>query len=468
MKLLHSNHKIDYELDTKIFNNTIVNKTNDVIMKLVCLPISKKNYDIILEQTKDRLNVYLNINIDNYYNSNLKLDNNLIQILANNFNPTINNFNTNLPTTKTYKFYINDIIKHNNYYLDLSNQKVKKKLDDTDYKNLKINGYIVNGIKKIYFFKTTLEKYKKILVLCLNKRITKNLENVFSKLNVSYNGENTSEKWDCIINFENNTNISNYNYKTHIYVCENINNSNYKDIFKNFLGIDTINYNNYHNIAILNKFIIQNNQCKTIKIRKLSLTKYEKKFKVGLNTKHLESFYSYPGNYIFNKFLSKNEFKNAHGDITRQCSICLDTIELNKLTITDCNHVFCKDCLLKNMHISNKCPLCRQKIKKNSLSFVSKFKYINNKINYINSRLNFNKTLLILTSHYETINNLKVMYRKNGNILISHISKLNFIKDTYNEIILLDNDYEHFGFIIDIYLNNNKHAHITQLSYDVN
>ena len=468
MKLLHSIHKIDYELDTKIINNTILNKTNDVMMKLVCLPTAKKNYDIILEQTKYTLSVYINIYIDNYFNSNIKLDNNLVKLLINNFSPTINNLNTNLPRTKTYKFYINNIIKHNNYYLDLSSQQIKKKLDDTDYTNLKINGYIVNGIKKIYFFKNTLEKYKKILVLCLNKKITKNLENVFSTLNVTYNCKNTSEKWDCIINFDNTDNICHYNYKTHIYVCETINNNNFKDIFKNFLGTDTINYDNYHNISILNKFIIQNNQCKTIKVRKLSLTKYEKKFKVGLNTKHLESFYSYPGNYIYNKFLSKTEFKNIHGDITRQCSICLDNIELNKLTITNCNHVFCKDCLLKNMHISNKCPLCRQKIKKNSLSFVSKFKYTNNKINYINSRLSCNKTILILSSYYDTINNLKKDYCKNKNISISHVSKLNFIKDTYNEIILLDNDYKHFGFIIDIYSNQYKNANITLLSYDVN
>ena len=89
--------------------------------------------------------------------------------------------------------------------------------------------------------------------------------------------------------------------------------------------------------------------------------------------------------------------------------------------MTECNHVFCKDCLLKNMHISNKCPLCRQKIKKNSLSFVSKFKYNNNKINYINTKLNNNKTVLILTSYHETVNNLKVIYSKNKNIFISHI-----------------------------------------------
>ena len=52
-----------------------------------------------------------------------------------------------------------------------------------------------------------------------------------------------------------------------------------KTFLKIFLGNQNVNYDNFHNINILNKFIIQNNQCKTIKIRKLSLTKYEKNLK---------------------------------------------------------------------------------------------------------------------------------------------------------------------------------------------
>ena len=141
----------------------------------------------------------------------------------------------------------------------------------TDYINLKINGYIVNGIKKIYFFKGRLEKYKKILVLCSNKKITKNLENVFHKLNVSYNVlcSDTQVKWDCIINFDN-ANIENYNFKTHIYVCDRLNANNYQEIFQNFIGNCNINYTNKHNVDILNKFITQNNQSKTVKIKKKS------------------------------------------------------------------------------------------------------------------------------------------------------------------------------------------------------
>jgi hypothetical protein len=470
MKILHSNHEIYPYTETKIINNTIVSKTNEVLLKLVCLPINKKYYGISCIQNDNQLNIFLEIFIDDYYKSNIKLDTNLIYLLKTTYTPTINNNSTNIPKIKTYKFYTNNIIEYDNYYIDLSSKIIKKKLTETDYINVKINGYIVNGIKKIYFFKGTLEKYKKILVLCSNKKITQNLENVFQKLNVSYNNENTSIKWDCIINFENTVNIKDYNYKTHIYVCDTINANNYQEIFRNFIGIPNINYENKHNIDILNQFITQNNQSKTIKVKNFALTKYETKFKIGINKNKMDSFYSYPGNYIFNKFLTKSEFNSNHGNIIRTCSICLDNIELNKITITNCNHVYCKGCILKNMQLSNKCPLCRQKIKKNSLSFVSKFKYTNNKLNYINSRLNNNKSLLLLSSFHDSINNLKTVFKeeiKNKKLELIHVSKLNFIKKQFNEILLLDNTYEHLDFIIDIYMNKNKNTNITLLSYDV-
>ena len=472
MKLLHSKHEIDPCIEAKVINNTIYDKTNNFLLKLVCLPITKKYYTISCIQNDNKLNIFLDIFIDDYYKSNIKLDTNLVYLLKENYKPTINNNSTDIPKIKTYKFYTNNIIEYDNYYIDLDSQLIKKKLKETDYINLKINGYIVNGIKKIYFFKGRLEKYKKILVLCSNKKITKNLENVFHKLNVSYNVlcSDTQVKWDCIINFDN-ANIENYNFKTHIYVCDRLNANNYQEIFQNFIGNCNINYTNKHNVDILNKFITQNNQSKTVKIKKMSLTKYEHKFKIGINKNNMDSFYSYPGNYIYNKFLTKNEFNTIHKDKIRKCSICLDDIELNKITITNCNHVYCKDCLLKNMYLSNKCPLCRQKIKKNSLSFVSKFKYTNNKISYIVSRLNNNKTILVLSSFQDSINNLKTVFAeeiKKRKIEFTHVSKLNFIKKKFNELLLLDNNYEHNDFIVDIYMNKNENTNITLLSYNVN
>ena len=45
-----------------------------------------------------------------------------------------------------------------------------------------------------------------------------------------------------------------------------------------------------------------------------------------------------------------------------QCSICLDLLH-KCATITQCEHSFCRDCLLKHLRNSLKCPLCKKKIK---------------------------------------------------------------------------------------------------------
>jgi len=51
------------------------------------------------------------------------------------------------------------------------------------------------------------------------------------------------------------------------------------------------------------------------------------------------------------------------------CAICLDSINLNtsqkNTATTECGHTFCLSCLLKNLHLSNLCPLCREPVEKN-------------------------------------------------------------------------------------------------------
>ena len=45
-----------------------------------------------------------------------------------------------------------------------------------------------------------------------------------------------------------------------------------------------------------------------------------------------------------------------------QCPICLTTFENKNIFITKCGHTFCGDCIMTNIQINNKCPLCRQDI----------------------------------------------------------------------------------------------------------
>ena len=52
-------------------------------------------------------------------------------------------------------------------------------------------------------------------------------------------------------------------------------------------------------------------------------------------------------------------------DNSDQCSICLsekDRADPKNTTVTDCGHMFCTSCLLKNLAIRNTCPICRAEI----------------------------------------------------------------------------------------------------------
>ena len=42
------------------------------------------------------------------------------------------------------------------------------------------------------------------------------------------------------------------------------------------------------------------------------------------------------------------------------CSICLRKIIKNNSLISTCNHIFCSNCILEWIKISNTCPYCRK------------------------------------------------------------------------------------------------------------
>lgn len=54
------------------------------------------------------------------------------------------------------------------------------------------------------------------------------------------------------------------------------------------------------------------------------------------------------------------------------CAICLETFDAGfgcapqkNVATTECGHTFCLSCLLKNLHTSNLCPLCRAPVEQN-------------------------------------------------------------------------------------------------------
>ena len=49
-----------------------------------------------------------------------------------------------------------------------------------------------------------------------------------------------------------------------------------------------------------------------------------------------------------------------------QCAVCLQDLGSKNVMTTDCGHTFCASCIIKNLHHSNKCPMCRTVIDTNS------------------------------------------------------------------------------------------------------
>ena len=52
----------------------------------------------------------------------------------------------------------------------------------------------------------------------------------------------------------------------------------------------------------------------------------------------------------------KSKLKNV------ECSICYEEIGEKNYTITNCNHIFCNNCLFRSLNLSQNCPYCREPI----------------------------------------------------------------------------------------------------------
>ncbi|PVV03888.1 hypothetical protein BB560_001616 [Smittium megazygosporum] len=51
---------------------------------------------------------------------------------------------------------------------------------------------------------------------------------------------------------------------------------------------------------------------------------------------------------------------------TFKCMVCLER-PVNSIVLKSCGHVFCEKCILMSMKTTNKCPVCRKTIPKNSI-----------------------------------------------------------------------------------------------------
>jgi hypothetical protein len=465
--IVHSTH--NYLCGVEIRNNNIVNKsTGDIIIKLLKLPTYKKSYDLSTEIKENKLIILIEIFIDFFQKTNKTIDSNTLDLLKNSL--FTNNFSTPKSYLKnknySYSLYTENIGKFDNIYVNLDNGMI---IDENKLPivNITISSFIIIGYKNIDSINSLIKKSRKVLIIC-SRNFYKHVNAIFNHttfFDKLYSKELKTIKWDFIINFNDTSiNIEEFKYKTQILISDKF----YSNLFETLLGNK---YNIcYKNIENKNKLIncvyslFNNKNSKSLKIKEMHLSKYEKEMMVGIKQSKIELFYSYPGNYIYNKFIEK---KNLKREID-SCAICFDKPDTYNITLTKCNHMFCRKCIIENMHRSNKCPLCRQKIEKNSLTFVSKFKYQNNKVDYIHSRLKKLNNVYIFSNFNESINNFKQIFSKKDNVYIESLSNINSISFEKNsEIIILDKNHNYFDLILDTFQQKNPNIDVTLLQYNI-
>ena len=331
-----------------------------------------------------------------------------------------------------------NVFYYNNKYYNLDSFKI---IDNPEKIAIK-DGYIYNGfqcIQKIeYLGKKNLiiGSKKDIVFLPEQKRkfviydsACKELKNI---------------KWDFILVINQPCGIiADFKYVKYALLSEQITEKNYLEVFKKFNS--NVNLDNRQNLINLSNKIISYDR--SVNSKNLKLTKYEKDWIIGIPKNKLDLFYSFPGNIILNKKITKKTFKKKFGKNIK-CSICLDNIIPRDVVITSCGHTFCSSCLKTNLKITNKCPLCRKKIQKNSLTFVSnlKTKYKNEKIDYILSKIK--KNICVVSGYSSTLNQLKTFIGEETSLFLFNQLNKNIV-DTFDEIILMDKNSTIFPALIE-------------------
>lgn len=423
-KNYYTKYKIE---DNKLFYNLIINSIYDNLFnknilneKFNNLYIFKWNniiYDNIEKiENIDKNNFisYLGVNNIKYYLLNSNISNNTLDYIINNSIIDIKNKIDN------EFIYINNIsIDYDNFY-----NFIKKELIIKDNKS-NINYNFV----KVILDNNELNLYNNLF----------DLDNKYKSLFLNYSSDynfniNTVDKLNNMNEYYYNNLINNQYDKIEI-LNNFFKNKDEKDSYNNFI-------NQYFNKNILNNNEINEN----ILINKI--------------------------NNDINKYKLKIDyFKNIINNIDNNyiCSICMENIdEKTNLSIIDCGHIFCKNCLTKyiiQQHKKCNCPICRELFLLNNIYVpvdnnvdINKLLLKGSKLNNLKNIIkNSNDNKIIIVTQYKE--NIKIkniiedsydffnLFYKNNNL--NNIKKESFIKND-NKSLLLCNYFD----IINYKFNN--------------
>jgi hypothetical protein len=63
--------------------------------------------------------------------------------------------------------------------------------------------------------------------------------------------------------------------------------------------------------------------------------------------------------FIFGNNLNYSKYKMNMKYEQSDCSICLDELQIDKVSTASCGHVFHSKCMKKFIKVDDRCPLCR-------------------------------------------------------------------------------------------------------------
>jgi len=118
------------------------------------------------------------------------------------------------------------------------------------------------------------------------------------------------------------------------------------------------------------------------------------------------------------------------------CNICKEKHISNNLTVTECGHIFCAECIIKNITYTTKCAICRKSIDIGNIYSLHSSQIFDKYFKIINDIKKDSKTVLYITD----------------STIFIHLE--NILEDTDIKYILCDGNSQNKAKIIDKFNNN--------------
>lgn len=161
---------------------------------------------------------------------------------------------------------------------------------------------------------------------------------------------------------------------------------------------------------------------------------YQEIYEMNLSPK-LPKHVSFEKNiHIINRISKDEGFTQSFLDnVENECNICFEQMNGKNISITKCGHTFCFDCMIKSLSVNTTCPICRENLILDKLSFQKNNEIIVEEEGYDSSND------LIEDRHIQYISNLNYEYDDNSDDYskIYDLKRMNELKFEFKNTIRL-------------------------------